>query len=89
MELCELIRILEDERDNFQRECDRAIRQKDLYNANHAMGGKDACDRVLRLLQARVNAQADRDRRRERNHARSTAHGTGPKLESRTNAKAS
>lgn len=69
MELCELIQILEQERADFQREVEQAVMQHDLYKATAALGGKDACDRVLRLLRFRVTAQHDRERRRERNRA--------------------
>lgn len=55
MDVNELIQIVEDERDAFQREEDQGLLQHDLHKAEQALAGKYACERILRRLEPRVN----------------------------------
>lgn len=50
----EMIRIVQDERDAFQREEDQGLLQSDLHKAELALAGKYACERILRRLESRV-----------------------------------
>jgi hypothetical protein len=49
-----VLNVLEDVREQFQREEDQSILKRDLHEAAMAIGGKDACDRIRRALEARV-----------------------------------
>jgi hypothetical protein len=51
----ELIQIVEDEREGFQREEDQGLLQHDLHKAEQALAGKYACERILRRIEPRVN----------------------------------
>ena len=50
MEMDAVLRIIADERDHFQLEIEQGVMQHDLYKSTAALGGKDACDRILRAL---------------------------------------
>jgi hypothetical protein len=50
----DLIQIIEDERDTFQREEDQGLLQHDLHKAEQALAGKYACERILRRIEPRV-----------------------------------
>lgn len=54
MDVDELVRIVEDERDAFQREEDQGLLQHDLHKSEMALAGKYACERILRRLESRV-----------------------------------
>jgi hypothetical protein len=51
----DLVRIVEDVRDEFQREEDQGLLQRDMHKAEQALAGKYACERILRRLEPRVN----------------------------------
>lgn len=66
-----------DVRERFQREADQGILKRDLYQAVESLGGREACDRLSREIDARCamyeNArqqleivQSTRERRRSR-----------------------
>jgi hypothetical protein len=44
---------IQDVKDRFQREIDQGILKRDLYQSVEAMGGRDACDRIWREIEAR------------------------------------
>lgn len=44
---------IQDVKDQFQRETDQGILKRDLYQSVEAMGGRDACDRIIRQIEAR------------------------------------
>jgi hypothetical protein len=50
MELAAVLRVIADEKEHFVREIEQGILQHDLYKSTAALGGKDACDRILRAL---------------------------------------
>jgi hypothetical protein len=54
MTVDELVRIVEDEREAFQREEDQALLQHDLHKAEQALAGKYACERILRRIEPRI-----------------------------------
>lgn len=44
---------IEDVRTQFSREIDQALLKRDLYLGIEALGGRDACDRLKRQIEAR------------------------------------
>lgn len=44
---------IEDVRTQFTREIDQALLKRDLYLGMEALGGRDACDRLRRQIEAR------------------------------------
>jgi hypothetical protein len=55
MDVEELVRIVQGERDAFQREEDQGLLQHDLHKSEMALAGKYACERILRCLEPIVN----------------------------------
>ncbi len=55
MELDDVLKVVEDLREDYQREEDRALRNRNLEAAIHALAGKDACDRIRRTLEVRAD----------------------------------
>lgn len=53
MEREDIERIIRDVREQFQRESDQGILKRDLYQSVEALGGRDACDRILRTIDMR------------------------------------
>lgn len=53
MELGEIVKLIEDVREDFQREEEQGLLQEDLKKAQHALAGKHACSRILRAVEAR------------------------------------
>jgi len=51
MNLDVVLRVIEEIREDFQREEDQAILQQRLDKAIAALAGKDACDRIRRRLE--------------------------------------
>lgn len=54
MDVNDLIQVIEDEREAFQREEDQGLMQHDLHKAEQALAGKYACERILRRIEPRV-----------------------------------
>ncbi len=54
MNVDDIVRIVEDERDAFQREEDQGLLQHDLHKAEMALAGKYACERILRRIEPRI-----------------------------------
>lgn len=46
---------IEDVRTQFTREIDQALLKRDLYLGMEALGGRDACDRLKRQIEARFH----------------------------------
>ena len=55
MNLDQVIEAVQDVRDEFQREEDQGLLQRDLHKAEQALAGRYACDRILRRIEPRVN----------------------------------
>lgn len=53
MDLSDFVGIVNDIRDEFQREEDQGLLQHDLHKAEQALAGKYACDRILRRVGVR------------------------------------
>jgi len=51
----QLVRLVQEVRDDFQREEDQGLLQRDLHKAEQALAGKYACERILRLMEPVVN----------------------------------
>jgi hypothetical protein len=45
--------LIEKVKEDFQREEDQGLLQRDLHKAEQALAGKYACDRILRAIEAR------------------------------------
>lgn len=50
----DLLRIVQDVREQFSREVDQGVFKRDLYQSVEALGGRDACDRIARALAIRI-----------------------------------
>ncbi len=50
-----MMKVVEDLGDDYQREEDRALRNRNLEGAIYALAGKDACDRIRRTLEVRAD----------------------------------
>lgn len=59
VQLDRLFQWISDLREQFTREIDQALLKHDLYQGMEAMGGRDACDRIRRQIDARF--QMDRN----------------------------
>lgn len=55
VQLARLYEWIRDIREHFSREMDQAILKRDLYLGMEAMGGRDACDRIKRNIEARFH----------------------------------
>lgn len=53
MTMEQVVRLIQDVQEDFEREEDQGLRQRDLHKAEMALAGKDACNRVLRAIEAR------------------------------------
>lgn len=51
----QVIEAISEVREEFQREEDQGLLQRDLHKAEQALAGKYACDRILRRIEPRVN----------------------------------
>jgi len=49
----QLITLIQDVQEDFEREEDQGLMQEDLGKARHALAGKHACARILRVIEAR------------------------------------
>lgn len=49
----DFVRIVQGVEEDFQREQDQGIMQRDIHKAEMALAGKDACARILRAVEAR------------------------------------
>jgi len=59
VELPEFEAVVSDIREQMEREIEQGVLQHDLYKATAALGGKDACDRILRALRFRSPRRAE------------------------------
>jgi hypothetical protein len=59
----DLIAIVESVKEDFEREEDQGLLQRDLHKAEMALAGKYACDRILRAVAARAGLQVVTPRR--------------------------
>lgn len=50
----DVLKLVGEVRDSFQREEDQALQQHDLHKAEMALAGKYACDRVERAVSMRM-----------------------------------
>ncbi len=50
-----MLKVVEDLREDYQRELDRSLRNRNMDAAIHALAGKDACDRIRRVLEVRAD----------------------------------
>ena len=67
MEPPEVARVVSEVQEEFQREIEQGVLQHDLYKATAALGGKDACERILRRIRLRNDVQLRVEpRRREK-----------------------
>lgn len=55
MNIEQVIEAISEVRDEFQREEDQGLLQRDMHKAEQALAGKYACDRILRRIEPRVN----------------------------------
>ena len=53
MELREVVQLIQEVREDFEREKDQGLLQNDMAKAQHALAGEHACDRILRRIEAR------------------------------------
>jgi hypothetical protein len=53
MTMSELVELVEEVKEDFGREQDQGLLQRDLHKAEMALAGKYACDRILRAVEAR------------------------------------
>lgn len=49
----QVIALVREVQEDFEREEDQGLRQRDLHKAEMALAGKDACNRILRAIEAR------------------------------------
>jgi hypothetical protein len=50
----DMLQVVQDVRDEFQREEDQGLLQRDMHKAEQALAGKYACDRIARRVEARA-----------------------------------
>ncbi len=50
----ELLCVVQEVKDEFQREEDQGLMQHDLHKAEQALAGKYACERIARRIEARA-----------------------------------
>lgn len=60
-----IMQVIRDVQGEFQREIEQGVLQHDLYKSTAALGGKDACDRILRRISFRKNASLRIEPRRK------------------------
>lgn len=53
MELDQVVQVIESVQEDFQREEEQGLLQRDLHKAEMALAGKYACGRILRAIEAR------------------------------------
>lgn len=53
MDTEQLVRLVQSVQEDFEREQDQGLRQRDLHKAEMALAGRDACARILRAIEAR------------------------------------
>lgn len=66
MTIPEVIRLVQDVQEDFEREEDQGLRQRDLHKAEMALAGKDACNRILRVIEAREGIRVVEPRKMSR-----------------------
>lgn len=66
VQLDRLYEWIRDMREQFSREMDQALLKRDLYLGMEAMGGRDACDRIQRQIEARFHMDENWNREIER-----------------------
>lgn len=49
----QVVRLIQDVQEDFEREQEQGLRQRDLHKAEMALAGKDACNRILRAIEGR------------------------------------
>lgn len=49
----EVVRLIREVKDDFEREKDQGLLQDSLTKAQHALAGQHACDRILRRIESR------------------------------------
>lgn len=59
----QFVSLVREVQEDFEREEDQGLRQRDLHKAEMALAGKDACSRILRLIEAREGLKLVEPRR--------------------------
>ena len=62
----QLVVLIQEVQEDFEREEDQGLRQRDLHKAEMALAGKDACSRILRAIEAREGIKLVEPRRMSR-----------------------
>jgi hypothetical protein len=62
----EVIELIRSVKEDFEREEDQGLLQRDLHKAEMALAGKYACERVLRAVEARSGIRLIGDRKMSR-----------------------
>lgn len=66
MTIQEVIQLVKDVQDDFQREEEQGLLQEDIKKAQHALAGKHACARILRSIETREGIRIIEPRRMSR-----------------------
>lgn len=66
MTIPEVIQLVKDVQDDFQREEEQGLLKEDMRQAQHALAGKHACARILRSIEAREGIRIMEPRRMSR-----------------------
>lgn len=59
----QFVSLVREVQEDFEREEDPGLRQRDLHKAEMALAGKDACSRILRAIEAREGLKLVEPRR--------------------------
>lgn len=62
----QFVSVVREIQEDFEREEDQGLRQRDLHKAEMALAGKDACNRILRAIEAREGIRLVDPRRMNR-----------------------
>lgn len=62
----QVVSLIREVQEDFEREEDQGLRQRDLHKAEMALAGKDACSRILRAIEAREGIKLVEPRRMSR-----------------------
>lgn len=54
MTVDDVVRLVKDVKEDFEREEDQGLLKRDLHAGEMALAGKYACDRILRAIEART-----------------------------------
>lgn len=62
----QFVSLVREIQEDFDREQEQGLRQRDLHKAEMALAGKDACNRILRAVEAREGIRVVEPRRMSR-----------------------